>query len=128
MFISIQPNSVQAIEAVLMPLIKNSLTTFLDLMLEDLKCSQSFSGTQQCLNHTLQQAEKLRDHIHTIHAKVLQTHGVGVGLQQVQVTSHRIRQVVHAMEDVLLHLGNSVEMRHYGQLAYQLYPDIIPIL
>ena len=106
-FISSQPKSVQAREAALMIIVNNLLVTFLDMALEDLTHSHLFAGTQQSLNQMLQQAEELCDHTHTVYAKVLQVHGFGVELQRVEATSRRIRQAVHAVEDVLLNLDVS---------------------
>ncbi|KAF8430673.1 hypothetical protein L210DRAFT_3508203 [Boletus edulis BED1] len=53
---------------------------------------------------SLETAEELRVLAWSLHAQVLQSHGVCTRLNKVEASSRRIAQVVHALEDLLLHV------------------------
>ncbi|KAF8833245.1 hypothetical protein BDN67DRAFT_986156, partial [Paxillus ammoniavirescens] len=101
-----QSTTVREIKAVLMVLIENSRSSFLDHFIFNLVHSPSPSSCFKTLNITLKQVENMAEDISSLHAEVLQERGVGLEVQRVEVTSHRLREVIHALEDILLHSGS----------------------
>ncbi|KIK77962.1 hypothetical protein PAXRUDRAFT_165273 [Paxillus rubicundulus Ve08.2h10] len=84
------------------------------------------------LQVTLQKVEEVRLTVGSLHTSVLQAKGVGSELQAVEVTSHRVTNIIHALEEVIIHgvtnLENLMNMYSRGELLYQCTPDIIPIM
>ncbi|KAF8451148.1 hypothetical protein L210DRAFT_877297 [Boletus edulis BED1] len=120
------------LETALMSFLKNSLVTFLDNLVSNFLYSPIPQKFIEQLMQSLETAEELRVLACSLHAQVLQSHGVCARLNKVEVTSHRIAQVVHALEDLLLHVQsedfeNFVDIYRSKQFSYQTAPDVAPL-
>ncbi|KAF8139674.1 hypothetical protein EV363DRAFT_1152671 [Boletus edulis] len=122
----------RGLETALMSFLKNSLMTFLDNLVSNFLYSPVPQKFIEQLMQLLKTAEELCVLARSLHAQVLQSHGVCARLNKVEVTSHRIAQVVHALEDLLLHVQsedfeNFVDIYRSKQFSYQTTPDVAPL-
>ncbi|KAF8415034.1 hypothetical protein L210DRAFT_876301 [Boletus edulis BED1] len=122
----------RSLEAALMSFLKNSLASFLDNLISDFLCSPIASKFVDQLTQSLETAEELRVLARSLHAQVLQSHGVCTRLNKVEASSRRIAQVVHALEDLLLHVQSEdlegfVDIYCSKQFSYQTAPDVVPL-
>ena len=120
------------LEEDLMAVIGGSLVSYLDRTVDNIKRTSPPTIPLQHLKDALQRAEVLHIEVTSIHLKVLQSHGVGEKLSQVEVTSRRITDIIHALEDVLLHASLDVrllmEIHQDRQFFYQTISDVVPIM
>jgi hypothetical protein len=93
----------QSLEITLMALINNSLVSYLDKLTSNFPYSPVPLILIKYLEQSLERAEELNDLAWSLHAKVLQSHGVCERLNKAELTRCRIAWVVHAFEDLLLH-------------------------
>lgn len=116
-----------------MALINNSLVTFLDGLVSDFAHSPVPSTFIRHLEQSLEGAEELNALARSLHAKVLQSHGVCERLNKIELSRRRIARVVHSLEELLLHaqsedIDTFLDMQRNSQFDYQTGPDIVPLL
>ncbi|KIJ12366.1 hypothetical protein PAXINDRAFT_14844 [Paxillus involutus ATCC 200175] len=127
-----QDGAVKDLERTLMIVVQQSLTRFLDHSIHNIIWSPSLCDAIKQLQVALQKVEEVRSTVGSLHASVLQANGVGSELQVVEVTSCRVTNIIHALEEVIIHgvadLENLMNTYSRGKLLYQCTPDIIPIM